>query len=127
MAAKRDPTPKTRRSALRRVLAARAAANDAVARPRRKNFELDQRRIDLVKAALGARTETEAITLAMDAALDLVEFRAELRAGAERLYGKGGFVNYFDREEDLDFSGFLPQQQSRRTRRPGRKRRAVGE
>lgn len=91
---------------LLRSLSRRAAERDALAEPRRKNFELDQHRIDLVKEALQAKTETEALTRAMDIALEMSAFAAEVRRGSERLLGKGGFVNRFDDAASLDFSGF---------------------
>ena len=49
----------------------------------RKNFRLDQRRLDAAKRALGARTETEAI----ETALDLVLLRHELVEGVDALVG----------------------------------------
>ena len=92
---------------LGRLLRERAEANDATAQVRRKNYELDQHRIDRVREALGAATETEAITLALDLALEMSAFANEVRRGGELLYGKGGVVNYFDDESRLDFSGFV--------------------
>jgi hypothetical protein len=100
MAASKRPT------FLQRILRARAAANDAAAEPRRKNFELDQHRIDLVKEALGASTETEAITRAMDVALEMTAFAREVHNGSARMLGKGGFVDQFDDEASLDFGGW---------------------
>jgi hypothetical protein len=47
----------------------------------RKNFRLDQARLDAARAALGARTETEAI----ETALDLILFRQELVDGVDAL------------------------------------------
>jgi hypothetical protein len=49
----------------------------------RKNFRLDQDRLDAARAALGARTETEAIEMA----LDLILFRQELVDGVDALVG----------------------------------------
>jgi hypothetical protein len=49
----------------------------------RKNFRLDQGRLDAAKRALGVRTETEAI----ETALDLVLFRQELVEGVDALVG----------------------------------------
>lgn len=110
------------RGILARIIRARALRNDAIAQPRRKNFSLDQHRINLVKAALGAKTETEAITGAMDVALEMAAFGSEVQKGAAKLLGKGGFVNRFDEEESLDFSGFpsepLPVQQETAPREP---------
>jgi hypothetical protein len=73
---------------------------------RRKNFDLDQHLLDRVRVALGARTEREAITRAMDIALDFVAFRNEVAAGSRTLFGAGGFENDFDDPDALDFSGF---------------------
>ncbi len=97
------------------------ARYEANAKPRRKNYELDQHRIDMLKEALGARTETEAITLAMDMALEMTDFAKELREGSARLYGRGDFTNYFDDEAALDYSGFEPAERQPRGRRRGRK------
>lgn len=107
---------------LARIVRSRATRNDATAQPKRKNFSLDQHRIDLVKAALGAKTETEAITGAMDVALEMAAFGSEVQAGSAKLLGKGGFVNRFDDVASLDFSGFtsasLPVVQGAGTRGP---------
>ena len=54
---------------------------------RRKNMLIDQRKLDAAKAALGARTETAAV----DAALDLVVFRAEVFRGLDALAAVGAF------------------------------------
>lgn len=62
---------------------------------RRKNLILDQAKIDRAKKVLGAATETEAITRALDAVNDLARFRAEVDAGLLRLIGKGGFEDLF--------------------------------
>ncbi|MGH7689833.1 MAG: hypothetical protein ACREN3_09530 [Gemmatimonadaceae bacterium] len=59
---------------LGRLLRERAVENDAAADVRRKNYELDQHRIDRVREALGAATETEAITRALDLALEMSVF-----------------------------------------------------
>ena len=53
---------------------------------RRKNMLIDQRKLDAAKAALGAETETAAV----DAALDLVVFRAEVFRGLDALVAAGG-------------------------------------
>ena len=63
---------------------------------RRKNVNIDQRKLDRAVAHLRARSETEAI----DRALDLVLFREELIEGIERLAGSGGVENYFDEHPD---------------------------
>ena len=49
----------------------------------RKNFRLDQGRLDAAREALGARTDTEAI----ETALDLILFRKELVDGVDALVG----------------------------------------
>lgn len=53
---------------------------------RRKNMLMDQRKLTAAKTALGAATETAAV----DAALDLVVFRAEVFHGLEVLAAAGG-------------------------------------
>jgi len=53
---------------------------------RRKNMLIDQRKLDAAKAALGADTETATV----DAALDLVVFRAEVFRGLDALVAAGG-------------------------------------
>lgn len=53
---------------------------------RRKNMLMDQRKLTAAKAALGAPTETAAV----DAALDLVVFRAEVFRGLDTLAAVGG-------------------------------------
>lgn len=53
---------------------------------RRKNLLIDQRKLDAAKDALGAVTETAAV----DAALDLVVFRAEVFRGLDALVAAGG-------------------------------------
>lgn len=73
---------------------------------RRKNYELDQEAIDLVKEVLGARSETEAITRALALVLDMASFREEVRSGAEAMYAHGGFEHVYDEISALDFSGF---------------------
>lgn len=62
---------------------------------RRKNLILDQRKIDRAKEILGASTETEAITRALDSIIDLATFRAEVDAGLRRLVGRRGFEDPF--------------------------------
>ncbi len=104
-----------------RVVGERTARYEVEAKPRRKNYELDQHRIDLLKEALGARTETEAITLAMDMALEMMTFEREVREGSSRLYGKGGFENLFDDESTLDFGGFRSQAERPRGKRSKRR------
>lgn len=55
---------------------------------RRKNMLIDQSKLDAAKAALGASTETAAV----DAALDLVVFRAEVFLGLDALAAAGGLT-----------------------------------
>ena len=74
---------------------------------RRKNFDLDQHRLDALRIALGAKTEREAIASAMEIALDVLAFQHEMRQGADAMFGTGGFEDVFDASEALDFSGFL--------------------
>lgn len=102
------------------VVGENTARYEVKAKLRRKNFELDQHRIDMLREALGARTETEAITLAMDMALEMTGFAREIREGSSRLYGKGGFENVFDDESALDFSGFEQGTGRSRKKRSGR-------
>jgi hypothetical protein len=56
---------------------------------KRKNMLMDQRKLDAAKAALGAATETEAV----DTALDLVAFRAEVFRGLDALAAAGGVAS----------------------------------
>jgi hypothetical protein len=56
------------------------------------NLDLDQRLIDRARTALGAPTETHAITRAVTVALELAEFRREVARGAALPYGTGGFA-----------------------------------
>lgn len=62
---------------------------------KRKNLILDQAKIDRAKALLGAATETETITRALDAVSDMAQFRTEIDTGLEALVGTGGFVDRF--------------------------------
>lgn len=64
-------------------------------RLRRKNVILDQRKIDRAKQLLGAATETEAISRALDAVSEMARFQSEVEAGFDILVGKGGFVDAF--------------------------------
>jgi hypothetical protein len=65
------------------------------ARLKRKNLILDQAKIDRARKILGAATETEAITRALDAVNDLEVFRREVDRGLNKLVGKGGFSDHF--------------------------------
>ena len=62
---------------------------------RRKNLNLDQRKIDRAKEILGAVTEAEAIHRALDEVPELARFREEAEAGLRDLLGRGGFANHF--------------------------------
>jgi hypothetical protein len=73
---------------------------------RRKNFDLDQLRLDQLRVALGAKTEREAIESAITIALDVLAFERELGAGAQAVFGRGGFRDVFDQAAVLDFGGF---------------------
>ena len=55
---------------------------------RRKNMVMDQWKLDAAKTALGATSETAAV----DAALDLVVFRAEVFRGLDELAAAGGLA-----------------------------------
>ena len=56
---------------------------------KRKNMLMDQRKLTAAKTALGAETETAAV----DAALDLVVFRAEVFRGLDELAAAGGVAS----------------------------------
>jgi hypothetical protein len=56
---------------------------------RRKNMLMDQRKLDAAKTALGVSSETAAV----DAALDLVVFRAEVFRGLDTLAAAGGLAS----------------------------------
>lgn len=62
---------------------------------KRKNLILDQHKIDRARRLLGAATETEAITRALDAVTEMAHFRAEVDAGFDILVGGGGFADHF--------------------------------
>jgi hypothetical protein len=55
---------------------------------KRKNMLMDQRKLDVAKATLGADTETAAV----DAALDLVVFRVEVFGALDQLAAAGGLA-----------------------------------
>lgn len=59
----------------------------------RKNVVMDQRKLDIVRRALGVDTETEAI----DQALDFVAFREELAKGFSAVRRNGGVDDVFER------------------------------
>lgn len=77
------------RSAKQRAPASARTAPDL----KRKNLILDQAKIDRAKTLLGAATETEAITRALDAVSDIAQFRADVDRGLESLAGAGGFAD----------------------------------
>ncbi|MGH7646563.1 MAG: hypothetical protein ACREND_00485 [Gemmatimonadaceae bacterium] len=111
MAAHKKSTPASQgSSAAKPYRAPSAPAAPRVSEPtvaiRRKNFDLDQRRLDQLRIALGAKTEREAIESAMTIALDVLAFERELGAGAEAIFGRGGFRDVFDQADALDFGGF---------------------
>lgn len=58
---------------------------------KRKNYNLDERKIRRLRAILGAKTETEAI----DAALNLVVFRKQILKSLQKVAGKGGVEKIF--------------------------------
>jgi len=53
---------------------------------KRKNYYLDEKKIQRVKKILGAHTETEAI----NSALDIIEFREDILKSLQKVAGKGG-------------------------------------
>lgn len=79
----------TSSSSVARKTPAKSPARPAL---RRKNLNIDQKKLDQVRSLLGARTETEAV----DQALDVVLLRQELVRGVRRIAGSGGVENVFD-------------------------------
>jgi hypothetical protein len=65
----------------------------------RKNVAMDQRKLDAARLALGVKTETEAI----DLALDFIAFREELAKGLAAVRRSGGVDDVFEgsRARDL--------------------------
>jgi hypothetical protein len=57
----------------------------------RKNLRIDQRKLDVARKALGAKTETETV----DAALDAIAFRNEIYEGVKRLRAAGGVKDIY--------------------------------
>jgi hypothetical protein len=57
----------------------------------RKNLHIDQRKLDVARKALGAKTETETV----DAALDAIAFRKELSDGIRRVRAAGGVKDIY--------------------------------
>ena len=64
-------------------------------RLRRKNLILDQGKIDRARKLLGAATDTEAITRALDLVNELARFPVETETALDGLVGKGGFEDFF--------------------------------
>jgi hypothetical protein len=58
---------------------------------RHKHVQLDQRKLDRARRALGARTETETL----DRALDLVVMEAEIDRALRAVRGKGKIRDVF--------------------------------
>lgn len=58
---------------------------------RRKNFRLDQAKLDTARRLLGTATETQTI----ERALDLVVFRNAVLRGLRRLAGHGGLRDIY--------------------------------
>ena len=56
---------------------------------KRKTMLMDQRKLNMAKAVLGVETETAAV----DAALDMVVFRAEVFRGLDELAAAGGVAS----------------------------------
>ena len=106
---KRPATSKTQ-SRPKRYPSAATPGSAHVAEPaalvRRKNFDLDQHRLDALRIALGAKTEREAVASAMEIALDVLAFERDVRTGTDAMFGAGGFQHVFDEPEALDFSRF---------------------
>jgi len=72
------------RLTVREAAAAYAAAVAGGERPTRKNFYIHQSKIDLARALLGARSETEAV----EAALDALIYGEALAAGTTVMAGE---------------------------------------
>ena len=61
----------------------------------RKNFRLDQAKLDRARRILGTRTETETV----EQALDLVAFRQEAIEGVRRMAGSNSIRDVFGEDE----------------------------
>jgi len=57
----------------------------------RKNLNIDQRKLDVARRALGVKTETETV----DAALDAIALRKELSGGIRRVREAGGLKDIY--------------------------------
>jgi hypothetical protein len=57
----------------------------------RKNMDMDQAKLDAARRFFGARTETEAV----DAALDLAAFQAEIATAIDKMVKAGGVTGVF--------------------------------
>jgi DNA polymerase III epsilon subunit-like protein len=75
---------------------AAAGASSRPAQVRRKNLNIDQRKLDRARQLLGVPTETEAV----DRALALVLLRQELVEGVRRIAGSGGVDNAFEDDSE---------------------------
>lgn len=73
-----------------------SATNCRPAQVRRKNLNIDQRKLDRARQLLGVPTETEAV----DRALALVLLRQELVEGVRRIAGTGGVDNAFGHDSE---------------------------
>lgn len=69
---------------------------------RRKNMFVPQGLLDRARTALGVKTETEAVTLGLGAAVDLAEFQHAMLAGFDRLMATGGLSPVEGEEAVLD-------------------------
>lgn len=85
--------------------AANAAAAGASGEIRRKNLNVDQGLLDLVRSKLRLKTETEAVEVGLGALLEITDFQAEMLTGFDDLMEAGGILGTTE-EEELDFSGF---------------------
>ncbi len=70
----------------------------------RKNMYIRQAALDEARTALGAKTETETVDLALAMATEMAAFRTAMLAGFDALMAGGLRLQHTDK--DLDFSGF---------------------
>ena len=63
----------------------------------RKNFRLDQAKLDRARHILGTRTETETV----EQALDLVAFRQEAIDGVRRMAGSNAIRDVFAEDDPM--------------------------
>ena len=78
------------------------AAKSGKAASKRKNMFVPQGLLDRAREALGAKTETEAVALALGVAVDLAEFQREMLSGFDRLMKTGGLSPVEGEEVVLD-------------------------